>query len=472
MKAVRHGFDRLTPNGDRGAQLASCGVRASICPPLAWPTPRNPVADIPACPTPVRGEPVEPQSTRARLARFACCVATALLLAACQPVPVRQTPPAPVEPAPAAQPAEPQVAAKSERKKKSKKPKAPEKSAQTPTPASPPPMTGNAVFARLVDRFADPPCVQDRVVQRWERLYTGYPPRFSASLEAVLPLIALVLEEIETHGLPGEFALLPIVESWYRPDAHHAGAAGMWQFTASTAKLNGLRIVPGFDERLAPQAATRAAMRYLGLLYNRFGDWKLADMAYNAGDNRLQRAIARQPDAAASASAHLPPGLSMTTYEHLAKIQALACIVAQPGRFGVTLPAGALEPLHVVQAPSSADSIESVARLAGMDGRVLRRLNPAFAQGRIARAAPREVLMPASAMQRLQSPQLAVNDTAPPPSAAAADAPAAREYVIRRGDTLGAIAQRAGVSLKNLLRWNGLDVRAVIRPGQVLRLED
>ena len=332
-------------------------------------------------------------------------------------------------------------------------------------------MTGGALFARLVDRFADPPCVEDRVVQRWERLYTGYPPRFAASLEAVLPLMALVLEEIETHGLPGEFALLPIVESWYRPDAEHAGAAGMWQFTASTAKLNGLRILTGFDERLAPQAATRAAMRYLGLLYNRFGDWKIADMAYNAGDNRLQRAIARLSEVKASASAHQPPGLSMTTYEHLAKIQALACIVAQPGRFRVTLPDGAIEPLHVAQAPHAANTLDTVARLAGMDARELRRLNPAFAQGRIARGAPRDVLLPASALARLQTPSLAAND-AQPPVADGADPAQPREYVIRSGDTLGAIAQRLGVSLKNLLHWNGLDVRTVIRPGQVLRLED
>jgi membrane-bound lytic murein transglycosylase D len=453
----RHRFDRLSANGDRRASQGSKAFAKPMCD-----KPLNPA-------TTIRSEPVEAHSTAFRLAGSALAVAI-LLLAGCQPVAVKQAPPA-AEPSPSAQASASQSAAKPAQphKKKPKKPKAP-KAAVIPAPAAP--ATGRVLIARLVDRFADPPCVEDRVVQRWERLYTGYPPRFSASLEAVLPLVALVLEELETHGLPGEFALLPIVESWYRPDAAHAGAVGMWQFTASTAKLNGLRIMPGFDERMAPQAATRAAMRYLGALYNRFGDWKLADMAYNAGDYRLQRAIGRQPDVVASAAGHQPAGLSMTTYEHLAKIQALACIVAQPERFRVTLPEGAIEPLHAVQAPPGTDTLDAVARLAGTDARALRRLNPAFAQGRIAHNAPRELLLPASAHERLRAPQLAAND-APRSLAVAEEASAApREYVIRRGDTLGGIAQRLGVSLENLLHWNRLDVRSVIRPGQVLRLED
>jgi hypothetical protein len=93
------------------------------------------------------------------------------------------------------------------------------------TPASD--LHGEDVYARLTARLADPPCVEDRVVQRWEHTYGRWPPRFAAQLEAVLPLMAMTLDEIETHHLPGEFALLPIVESWYRPDAGSA-AYGLW----------------------------------------------------------------------------------------------------------------------------------------------------------------------------------------------------------------------------------------------------
>jgi membrane-bound lytic murein transglycosylase D len=64
--------------------------------------------------------------------------------------------------------------------------------------------------------------------------------------------------------------------------------------------------VPGFDERLAPQAATRAAMRYLAELQNRFGDWKLADMAFNAGEYRIVRAPGPR-QAGANAPSLRPP---------------------------------------------------------------------------------------------------------------------------------------------------------------------
>ncbi len=398
--------------------------------------------------------------------------ACAVILAACQTPPTRPVPPesTPAEAAPAA-PAD--IEKTPETRKKPRKPK---------TPATPPPAvaeveqpaTGAAIFARLVQRFADPPCVEDRVVQRWERLYAGYPPRFAASLEATLPLMAMVLDEIETHGLPAEFALLPIVESWYRPDAAHAGAAGMWQFTAGTAKINGLRVQPGFDERLAPQAATRAAMRYLGLLYNRFGDWKLADMAFNAGDYRLQRAIAKQPDAKGRASAreHLPPGLSMTTYEHLAKIQALACIVAKPEKFKVVLPNPVIDPLRVATVPRGVTSLDAVARQAGMPASALRKLNPAHTHGRIAANAPREILLPATALDRfIGAPGVLMASTAEEPAPVAPSGAAPREYLIKRGDTLSGIAQRLGVKLRDLLAWNDLDVRTLLHPGQRLRLE-
>jgi membrane-bound lytic murein transglycosylase D len=354
--------------------------------------------------------------------------------------------PAPTEVEPAAQPVVPQPGAE-------------------PIDAPARPLRGADLFARIVEGFADPPCVQDRVVQRWERTYGRWPPRLRSQLEAILPLLALVLEELQLHHLPTEFALLPIVESWYRPDAGTARTAyGMWQFTTSTAKHQGLRIVPGYDERLAPQRSTRAAMRYLAELQNRFGDWRLANMAYNAGEYRVMRALARVASAGGrpSAASHLPPGLSMTTYEHLAKIQALACLIAEPTRFGLELPLErVVEPLEVVAIPPGVDHLDQVARRHGVTLAEVRRLNPAFVGGTIVRAARHEVLLPAS--RAPINAETAVVPTAPPPRE--------RSYEIRRGDTLGDIARRHGVALADLLRWNRLQLRSVIHPGQRLKLE-
>jgi membrane-bound lytic murein transglycosylase D len=398
--------------------------------------------------------------------RFLLPVAITLLLGACQTV-HRPTPPD----APTAQPAAPSQPSKPP----ASAPKPPETPETPPAPVAPVPLKellGADIFARLTARFADAPCVKDRVVQRWERTYARWPPRFASQIEAVLPLMEVALEDVEAHHLPGEFVLLPIVESWYRPDAGSPrNAYGMWQFTTATAKNQGLRIVPGFDERLAPQAATRAAMRYLAILQNHFGDWKLADMAFNAGEYRLMRSLgkAKPEQKRAVAEAHLPPGLSMTTYEHLAKVQALACLIAQPKRFGIELPVAArVEPLQVVALPAGISSLDSVAQRADIDAGALRKLNPAFLQGRIVSGARREILLPRAAAARLRaSAQPAVTAKAEP---SAKPAPP-RQYRVKRGDTLGAIAQRHRVRLRDILRWNGLDVRALLHPGQVLQLE-
>jgi membrane-bound lytic murein transglycosylase D len=242
----------------------------------------------------------------------------------------------------------------------------------------------------------------------------------------------------------------------------------MWQFTATTARHQGLRIEPGFDERLAPQASTRAAMRYLAEMQNEFGDWKLANMAYNAGEYRVKRTLARlEPkDRRASAASHRPPGLSMITYEHVAKVQALACLLAEPQRFGLTLPEEVVvEPLQGVPVAAGV-TLDALAARAGIEPASLRRLNPAFEQGRIPSHGEHTVLVPRSAAKRLSGPGSMSAAVAAPIDGAAA----AGTYRVVRGDTLGAIARRYQIKLADLLRWNGLDVRDLLHPGQKLRL--
>lgn len=394
-----------------------------------------------------------------------------LMLAACQaPVraPAPDTAPAGHTPqhAPAARPEPVADAGRDE----------PEPAALIEPAPLPDTVRGGDVFARLVANLADPPCVTDRVVQRWEQTYGRWAPRFRQRMEEILPLLAMVVEELESHALPAEFALLPIVESWYHPTAGTAGGTyGMWQFSRGTARLSGLKIDDGYDGRAAPQASTRAAMRHLALLMNRFGDWKLAGMAFNAGEYRLQRALARSgaTPVPVSAEKHLPPGLSTVTYEHLAKSQALACLIAHPERFGLELPLDLEVPaLQAVAIPAGLETIDAVAQRAGLDAQQARALNPAYRGGRIHPSAPREVLLPRAATHRLLRapavPELA-SGTAQQSETPVAAPP--RGYVVQRGDTLGAIAKRHGLTLRQLLEWNRLDARALIRPGQRLRLE-
>jgi hypothetical protein len=105
------------------------------------------------------------------------------------------------------------------------------------------------------------------------------------------PGICAILAE---HGLPPELALLPAIESGFRPRARgRAGERGLWQLRRATARRFGLVVTARRDDRLHPDRATRAAADYLELLHARYGDWPLALAAYNAGERRVDRAVAR-----------------------------------------------------------------------------------------------------------------------------------------------------------------------------------
>ena len=94
-----------------------------------------------------------------------------------------------------------------------------------------------------------------------------------------------ISEQIEARDVPGELALLPIVESAFDPFAYsHGRASGVWQFIPSTGRDFGLRQDWWYDGRRDIRAATEAALKYLYALQREFnGDWLLALAAYNSG---------------------------------------------------------------------------------------------------------------------------------------------------------------------------------------------
>lgn len=427
--------------------------------------------------------------------------ASAALLAACSTSPERPAVPAPplvTPPPPAAPPAEsPALAAPG--------------AAATHVAvevASPWPI--------LRDSFAMKSCDYRPQVVRWARRYTASPRHFTATWARAMPFLEIVVEELDRRGLPGEFAMLPFVESGYEPVASHGERpAGMWQLDPDTAREEGLVITADYDGRLDVAASTTAALSLIERYQKEFGDWRLADMAFNSGEYRVKNLL-KGRDAHSMTAAELGKlAFNPITHDHLDRLLALSCIVADPARFGVTLPepsVGARLKTIILQ---SGMDVRLAARLAGVETSELKRYNAAYRHNRMTSGMPYQLLMPASSVDRFQAAAQAVpvalwNDwreqkaarTSGLASWAAevgipvavlaaansmgetetvgpttrlllpgheADAPAkagrSSTYVVKAGDTPTSIAHACGVSLAELKRMNpALDAKR-LRPG-------
>lgn len=139
------------------------------------------------------------------------------------------------------------------------------------------PMQYNNVVRKCIDLYAD----RRRGLVRYMLGMADY----------YFPIIEQVLDE---HGLPLELKYLAVVESALNPRAlSRVGAAGLWQFMLPTGKIYGLEINSVVDERLDPIRSTHAACRYLKDMYAVYNDWNLVMAAYNCGPGNVNKAIRR-----------------------------------------------------------------------------------------------------------------------------------------------------------------------------------
>ena len=96
------------------------------------------------------------------------------------------------------------------------------------------------------------------------------------------------------NNLPLELKYLSIIESALNTTiVSRMGAAGLWQLMIGTGRMYGLEINSLVDERLSPLKATNAAAKFLKDLYAIYGDWNLVIASYNCGPGNINKAIRR-----------------------------------------------------------------------------------------------------------------------------------------------------------------------------------
>ncbi len=116
-------------------------------------------------------------------------------------------------------------------------------------------------------------------------------PALIAKAKYYFPMFEKYLNQ---YDIPLEMKYLSIVESALRPKAKsRVGASGLWQFMYGTGKQFDLKVSSYVDERHDPVKSTIAACKYLSQLYKVFGDWDLALAAYNSGPGNVRKAIKR-----------------------------------------------------------------------------------------------------------------------------------------------------------------------------------
>jgi membrane-bound lytic murein transglycosylase D len=292
--------------------------------------------------------------------------------------------------------------------------------------------------------------------------------------------LTMIRGTFKTHGLPEDLAFTAMIESGFNPLAvSHAGAKGLWQFMAGTARRYGLRVDQWVDERLDPEKSTVAAASYLRDLYGMFGSWHLAQAAYNAGEMTVTRAIMAtgSTDFWTLARSRF---LKRETKEFVPQIQAATVIGRDPARFGFETAEAAELTADRILVPPSTD-LRRLSVASGIPSETLRSLNPVLVRGITPPGAAYELKVPAgsrasvvSAIARKERVQVttvakASGSARKPASVVSAKAAApAGVHVVQPRDTVSTIAKQYGVSVSDVLRWNRLGKQDAIRPGDRL----
>jgi len=224
-------------------------------------------------------------------------------------------------------------------------------------------------------------------------------PSYLQKLAQAEPYMYHIITEIKKRHLPGELALIPMIESAYDPFAYSgAGAAGLWQLMPGTGTDLGLKRDWWFDGRRSIRPSTDAALNYLAYLNKFFsGNWILAFAAYDSGEGTIARIIKNSRQTNNINFWTLP--VPQETRAYIPRLLALAEIIQNPERYRVQLPDIPHIPYFEEVNIGSQIDLNHAAKLAGISYKDLIKLNPGFNRWATAPYRPYKLLIPADRVE-------------------------------------------------------------------------
>ncbi|MGB7190901.1 MAG: LysM peptidoglycan-binding domain-containing protein [Acidobacteriaceae bacterium] len=372
-----------------------------------------------------------------------------------------------------------------------------EATAQLKTTRSDLPLVMNDYVASYINFFSKSKAGHGTIVASLDRA-----GRYKNMIERVL----------KQEGVPQDLIYQAVAESGFRTQVvnRHSGAGGMWQFMPGDAYAPPRSA--WYDGRFDPLEATRAYAKYMKYLYGQFGDWYLAMAAYDWGAANVQKAVQRT-GFADFWELYKRNNLPAETKNYVPIILAVTIMAKNPKQYGLD----DLTP----DPPLAMDSVQTdysvglalAGDLVGVPPQEMAALNPSLLRGatppdgtfdlhlpagtkalfekRIAgipvdkrrywryhTLTPDETLREVASqyhvsvsaiedVNELSSADVSDLDAIIVPVAPVSASRATTLYHARRGDSLISIADRFGVTVEQLRRWNHLRSSS-IRTGQRL----
>ncbi|MDO9048310.1 MAG: LysM peptidoglycan-binding domain-containing protein [Methylobacter sp.] len=257
----------------------------------------------------------------------------------------------------------------------------------------------NTVWERLISLYSLPEIENERI-DREINWYLRHPAYLARVQQRAEPYLHLILDEVEAKNIPGELALLPIVESAFLPEAYSkSDASGLWQFIPATGRLYGLQQNAWYDGRRDVYASTKAATSFLKHLGETFdGDWHLALASYNYGKGNVRKAIEKNENLNL-ATDYWSLDLPKETTDYVPRLLAIARIFGNADKYNIDLQHIPNKPYcELVDVKSQLD-LNKAAELANTPLNEFLKLNPGFNHSSTAPQGPHHLLIPVAKAQ-------------------------------------------------------------------------